>query len=164
MKQRSRKPASPVQTHVLGFTLIELMIAIAIVAILAAVAMPSFIEQIQKTRRTNAKGALLELTNREELYFSNCNTYTTALTRPSGCCTVGACGLGLSTTLSPDGGFYTLSVAAGAAGISTSFTSTATRVDTKGQADDKCGNFTLTETGVKGVVNNASGWGADRCW
>ena len=148
---------------VLGFTLIELMITIAVIAILASIAMPIFRDQIQKARRSDAKQALLEVANRQELFFSNCNTYVTntaGLTRAGGCCTAGTCGLGLADTLSPEGGFYTISVA----GNSTSFTVTATRINTLSQVDDKCGDFTLTETGVRGVVNNTAGWNAQRCW
>jgi len=60
-----------------GFTLIELMITVAIVAILAAVALPSYQSYVMRSKRADAKNALLDLASREERYFSTHNAYTT---------------------------------------------------------------------------------------
>ncbi|MEJ1296962.1 MAG: type IV pilin protein [Candidatus Sedimenticola sp. (ex Thyasira tokunagai)] len=144
-----------------GFTLVELMIVVAVIGILAAIAYPSYNEQVRKSRRTDAQTALMEVTNREEIFFSNFNTYTTVVVSPSGC-TGAACGLGYIAT-SPEG-YYNISVAAGTAGIGTSFTASAARVSGSAQASDKCGTFTLTDTGLQGVSSAASGYDADRCW
>src|SRR6267154_1626429 len=60
-----------------GFTLVELMIVVVIVAILASIAIPAYNSQIRKSRRTEAKTALLDLAGREERYFNTSNnTYT----------------------------------------------------------------------------------------
>lgn len=59
-----------------GFTLIELMIVVAIVAILAAIAYPAYQEQILKTKRSVAQGALLEIAARQEQHFLDNRTYT----------------------------------------------------------------------------------------
>ena len=59
-----------------GFTLIELMVVVAVVAILAAIAYPSYINQVRKSRRADAKSALLDLATRQERFFSTQNTYT----------------------------------------------------------------------------------------
>ncbi len=58
-----------------GFTLIELMIVVTIVAILAAIAVPSYNSSIRKSRRTEAKTALADLAAREERYFATQNLY-----------------------------------------------------------------------------------------
>jgi type IV pilus assembly protein PilE len=59
-----------------GFTLIELMIAVAIVSILATIAVASYTSQVQKSRRTDARSALLDLAGREEKLFSVANAYS----------------------------------------------------------------------------------------
>ena len=62
-----------------GFTLVELMVTVAIVAILATIATTSYTSQIQKSRRTDARSALLDLAGREEKIYSTTNTYTNVL-------------------------------------------------------------------------------------
>ncbi len=60
-----------------GFSLIELMIVVVIVAILASIAVPAYTNSVRKSRRTEAKTALLDLAAREERYFATQNVYTT---------------------------------------------------------------------------------------
>ena len=55
------RPAKPLRTMSAGFTLIELMIAVAVVAILGTIAMTSYTSQIQKSRRTDARSAVMDL-------------------------------------------------------------------------------------------------------
>jgi type IV pilus assembly protein PilE len=67
------------QTHkakLAGFTLIELMIAVAIVGILATIAATSYQRQVMQSHRTDARTALLDLAGREEKLFSTTNAYT----------------------------------------------------------------------------------------
>jgi type IV pilus assembly protein PilE len=66
------------QTHIrtFGFTLVELMVVLLIVAILAAVALPMYQSEVRESRRTDAKTAVLDLAAREEKYFSLNNNYT----------------------------------------------------------------------------------------
>jgi type IV pilus assembly protein PilE len=59
-----------------GYTLIELLITIAIVAILASIANAAYTSQIQKSRRTDARSAVLDLAGREEKLFSTTNAYS----------------------------------------------------------------------------------------
>ena len=66
------------RTH--GITLIELMIAIAVVAIIASIAYPSYQSQMQKTRRSEAQSALIDVIHRQERFYATNNTYTTSLT------------------------------------------------------------------------------------
>ena len=63
-----------------GFTLVELMIVIVIVAILLAVALPSYQNSVQKGRRADAKSTLLDVANRQEGYMLDRGTYSLELT------------------------------------------------------------------------------------
>jgi type IV pilus assembly protein PilE len=65
-----------------GFTLIELMIVVVIATILISIAVPSYMQQIRQSRRTEAKTALLDAAGREERYFStNGSSYTNVATQ-----------------------------------------------------------------------------------
>ncbi len=63
-----------------GFTLIELMIVVIIVAILTAVAIPSYFAQVQKSRRSEAKAALTQIATMEQQFRTEQNRFTTDLT------------------------------------------------------------------------------------
>ncbi len=115
-----------------GFTLIELMIAVAVVAILAAIAYPNYTEHVRKGRRAEAKAAMGDAANRLERCFTRFNSYAAAE----------CAGVGSGAT---ENGYYALSISATAR----SFTLTATPQNA--QADDACGAFTLTHTGVRGL-------------
>jgi type IV pilus assembly protein PilE len=136
-----------------GFTLVELMVVIVIASVLMAIAVPSYKNSIRKSRRTDAKTALLDLAGREERYNSTNGSYTntaTFLGYASFPATVG-------------GGYYTINVAAPTAGTATTvaFVSmTATPVVGSDQAKDTaCGSFTLTSTGAQTVSGTATD-----CW
>lgn len=62
-----------------GFTLIELMIVVAVVAILAAVALPSYQEHVRKGARAAAQGFMMEIANREQQYFLDKRSFVTAI-------------------------------------------------------------------------------------
>ncbi len=124
------------KTKITGFTLTELLIVVAIVAILAAVGYPAYNDQVQKTRRANAQAELVELASFMERWYTQNYTYQTST---SGDPT-------LPFTESPkDGGakFYDLTVATNTG--PDRFTLTATPKN--GQAADFCGTMTYTNTG-----------------
>lgn len=135
-----------------GFTLIELMIVVAIVGILAAIAYPSYTEQVRQSRRSDCEGALTGLASAMERYFTVNNTYVGAA--------VGAGGI-FPNQCPIDGNtaYYTLQIPSATA---TGFTLQAAR--TGPQSGDKCGTLTLTSTGQKGVTSAATGITWQDCW
>ena len=123
-----------------GFTLLELVIALAIVAILIRIAFPSYQAYIVRGSRQTAQSELVTLANAQERIFLNSSAYATNVTaaytgQASG-------GLGVTSGKSKDNR-YTYSVAATA----TTFTLTATPVAGTPQAGD--GNLTINEQSVR---------------
>ena len=130
-----------------GFTLIEVMIVVAIVAILAAIALPSYNEYIRRGHRADARAGLLQAQQWLERAATANGVYPTSL--PA------------SLTWSGDGTKrYDIALAAGA--TNAAFTLTATP---KGaQVGDKCGTYTLTHTGLRGANGVTSGAIVTECW
>lgn len=127
-----------------GFTLIEVMIVVAVIAILASIALPSYQESIRKSRRADAKSALLAASQAMEKYYTERQTYLSA--------TLGANSTDVYRTTSPDN-FYTLSFTATPTASAYSIEA-APRTGTS-QTADKCGTFTITQTGAKGVTGGS---------
>ena len=131
-----------------GFTLIELMIVLAIVAILASFAYPSYQDHVRKTRRSDCEGVMMSAANSLERFYTANGTYASAVAGtnyPNRCPASGA-------------KFYDLAAAVTA----TTFTLTATPTAGSDQVSDKCKNLTLTSTGQKGT--SAAGLSAADCW
>ncbi|HEY6923959.1 MAG TPA: type IV pilin protein [Steroidobacteraceae bacterium] len=150
--------AQPVDAN--GFTLVELLTAMVIVAILMAVAIPSYKAQTQKSRRTEAKTALLDLASREERFNSTNSSYSST---PSN--------LGYSGTwpLKVGSGYYqitacvnTTTACATDAGTGQAFLLTAQPVGAQA-SDTQCGSFTLDSTGLQKVSGTSSGTPSN-CW
>ena len=138
-----------------GFTLVELMIAVAIVGILAAVAYPAYLQYIRKSRRADAKTALLDLAARQERYSSVNNVYTNV---PSQLGYVATGDVYPVNILSSGQANYQLSVTVGAP--ATTYTATATPIG--GQTLDGCGAYSISSLGVQSNAGNTVAT-AD-CW
>ena len=138
-----------------GFTLIELMVTVSIAALLLAIAAPSYTTYIRKSRRTEARQALLDLASREERYMSTNNAYTNT-----------AASLGYSAIPAVIGsGYYTMAPVAATATAPAYFTATATPVAGKGQDKDApCQSFTVDSTGKQSSLNSSAADSTSSCW
>ncbi|PJG59413.1 type IV pilin protein [Aeromonas cavernicola] len=125
-----------------GFSLVELMIVITIVAILSLIAYPSYQQYLLTTHRVEAKKMLLDVANRQESYFMDFSQYASSATA-------------LSVNALSESGFYQLSVSA----AGNTFTLSATAVGNQA-SDLDCTRLSINETGVK----SASGAASSRCW
>lgn len=147
-----RRPGGAPRGRSPGFTLIELLIAVAVVGILAAIAYPTYQRSVLKSRRADAKAALLDLAQREERYMAQYNVYTDDATK-----------LGYSSAFplavqSGSQSYYSIAKPT-LSNSNAGFSATAT--PSGGQASDTCGSFTLDNTGAQSVGGTSS---ATSCW
>lgn len=140
-----------------GFTLIELMITVAIIGILAAIAYPSYTQYVQRANRAEAQAMLMENVQFLERNFTTANRYD----QTSGGAAINDASL--PRTQSPETGTarYDITVKMGAAAPAQTFTLSATPTGT--MSGDACGTYTLTNTGVQGA-GVTTGSVLAQCW
>lgn len=142
MTKLNRKSTKPVK----GFTLIELMIIVAIIGILAAISYPAYTKYLQRANRSEGRAALMDAAARLERFYSDNNQYATAdNTFPAGA--------NVDTT--SETGKYNLTLTS--AGTHQTFTIVAA----PSFPDAECGNLSLTNTGAKGENGTSD---VATCW
>lgn len=139
-----------------GFTLIELMIVVAIVGLLMVVALPAYQNQIMRNHRVQAKTALLDLASREERYYAINNKYSQTASD------LGYASLPLNVTSGDSSSYYQLSVAT--SNSNQNYTGTATPSGTQA-SDATCYAYTINQLGQKGNVDASSNaLTSSSCW
>lgn len=140
-----------------GFTLIELMITVAIIGILASIAYPSYTQYVQRANRAEARAMLLENAQFLERNYTTANRYD----ETSGGADIDDASLPKSQSPENGAARYDMTVAMGAAPAQT-FTLSATPTGT--MTGDACGVFTYTNAGVQGAAGVTTGAVVNECW
>ena len=143
--------------HALGFTLIEVMMAAAIIAVLAAVAFPSYRDYVVRSSRSAAQGELLELLNLQEKIYLNSSAYATSMTNAYNGTSAG----GLGKTGTSQDGKYTIAFVAGNTGQV--YTITATPVTGSTQANASDGTFSISSQGIRSCSSTKT-WCKNSKW
>ena len=132
-----------------GFTLIELMITVAIIGILAAIAYPSYENHVRKTRRASGEAKMMEIMQAQERYYTDNGTYTKDLTD---------LGYASSGAVPSKDGWYQIGAAACGSGLAECVALTATPQNAQ-TADTACNKLTLNSRGEQGAST-----GSSDCW
>ena len=144
-----------------GFTLLELMIAVAIISILTSIAYPSYLKSVQKGKRSDAKVELLRVAQMQEGYFAQNMSYASSLTN-----------LGLTTSHKSEQEEYSLAIKSTSPGGCAPNTATpcvafvleTTAITASQLKDTDCKKFTLSSAGQKGINGGHAAADVRKCW
>jgi type IV pilus assembly protein PilE len=148
-----------------GFTLIELMIVVTVATILTVVAVPSYINTVRKSHRTEAKSILLDIAGREERYLATNGSYSSNPTD------LGFPWASWGTGQTVGSGYYQVAISNVNAGTASSTTTaaipptylfTATAIGAQAK-DTQCATFTVSQSGVQSSFNSAA-TASTGCW
>jgi type IV pilus assembly protein PilE len=132
-----------------GFTLIEIMIVIAIIAILTAIAVPSYSSYIQRGARAEAKSALLLAAQAIERFHTDNGTYVGA-----------SIAANMAQTPSQGGAKYQIALV----GTPTSSTFAVSATPVGSMTTDECGTFSIDQSGLKTAAGASTGALYTKCW
>lgn len=118
-----------------GFTLVELLITVAIIAILTSVALPAYTDFVTRSNRTEAQRELLRIANLQEQFYVDSRAYTSDMTK---------LGLGVDPFIT-ENGYYSIDAALANGG----FVLTATALAPQSTNDSGCLTLSVSETGKK---------------
>jgi type IV pilus assembly protein PilE len=138
-----------------GFTLIELMIAVSIVAILAGIGYPSYNAYVKRAARAEVRAVVLDTAQKQERYYSSNNTYL-AIAAPTTAAPTGWQNFTGGTAMA--GRKYNVSVAVTGGGGSY----TITAAPANGYTDTDCGTYMLTHTNSR--TNSGNSKSSADCW
>ncbi|MFM9923997.1 type IV pilin protein [Variovorax sp. H27-G14] len=151
-----------------GFTLIELMIVVAIVGILAAIAYPAYTDSVLKGKRAQARTALLELMQQQERYMTQHNSYLDFNTSVTGALTQGTMALPdpfpFKNYSGDSGTSPAYWITAGVCSSTSNPNECIKLIAKPTRTDALVGDLTLTSTGVKGCSGTASSANFRLCW
>lgn len=124
-----------------GFTLIELMIVVMVMAVLIAVSFPAYQNQVERGRLSEGRSALMAVATEMERCFTRNGNYE-----------------GCDVPATSESGIYTIAVDVNGDGNTATYTATATRAEATGA--NECGNLTINNTGQR----DSTAGDADECW
>lgn len=134
-----------------GFTLIELVITLSVLALLSSIAYPAYLEQTGKGRRAEAHVALLKTAAKQEKYFADHGTFTADMTE-----------LGLNADpYVTERGFYSIDATLSDGGRR--YVLTATRAGAQVN-DTVCGDLTFSSLNIRSAINNSDTNPTKHCW
>jgi type IV pilus assembly protein PilE len=146
-----------------GFSLIELMITVLVLSIIVAIAIPSYSNYVRKSRRADAKSALLDMAALEERYYSTQNIYSSNASDMGYSGWPATVGSGYYTVAAPTLGTPSAPTASQPAGTPATYSFIATPVGDQVK-DTQCTSFTVQSGGIQTATQSGGTDNTATCW